>query len=181
MKGMVFRSLVEHMEGSFGLEVTDTVLSAAELPSGGAYTNVGVYDHTEILQIVTHLSQQTGVEAAALVDSFGEYLFGKLVEAHPEFVEEQSDLFTFLEQIETVIHVNVRRLYPEAELPRFHCSRVQDGPMTLIYQSHRPFAGLVPGLVRGASAHFGQPVSIDHQPLAPGDGTHARFVVTRRG
>lgn len=180
MKGMVLRGLVEHMEASFGLDVADRVLSEADLPSGGAYTTVGVYDHTEILEIVTHLSQHTGVDGAALVDGFGEFLFPKLVEAHPEFLEDQQDLFTFLEGIEGIIHVNVRRLYPEAELPRFACTRKGDDQLHMEYQSHRPFAGLVPGLIRGAARHFAQPVEIKHEPLPPADGTHARFTLTRR-
>ena len=180
MKGMVLRGLVEHMESAFGLDVADKVLLEADLPSGGAYTTVGVYDHAEVLEIVTHLSRHTGVDGAVLVDGFGEFLFPKLVDAHPEFLEDQDDLFTFLEGIEGIIHVNVRRLYPEAELPRFACARQGDGQLMMEYQSHRPFAGLVPGLIRGASRHFGEVVEIDHEPLPPADGTHARFTLTRR-
>ncbi len=47
MKGVVFRAFVDLVEERYGEEVVDRLLSHPGLSTGGAYTAVGTYDHTE--------------------------------------------------------------------------------------------------------------------------------------
>ena len=72
MKGVVFTEFMEMMDSWFGPELTERVLEAAHLPSGGIYTAVGTYDHTELLALVVQLSRETGLPAAELVREFGQ-------------------------------------------------------------------------------------------------------------
>jgi len=51
------------------------VFDGVELPSGGMYTSVGTYSHTELLSIVGRLSELTGVSVHDLVMAYGKYLF----------------------------------------------------------------------------------------------------------
>ena len=88
--------------------------------------------------------------------------------------------FRFLANIEDYIHVEVRKLYPEAELPTFKCDVSQPGCLRLTYQSTRPFAPLAEGLIRGCLAHFGEEADIQIEDLSAGAGTAAQFVVTQR-
>jgi hypothetical protein len=55
------------------------MISSAELASGGIYMAVGTYDHREMVQLVTHLSRLTGVEASVLLQKYGQFLFQKFV------------------------------------------------------------------------------------------------------
>ena len=52
MKGVVFTEFVEMVEARFGLPMLDRIIEAAQLPSGGAYSAVGTYDHGEMVQLV---------------------------------------------------------------------------------------------------------------------------------
>ncbi len=74
MKGIVFREFIDMVEASFGDEMVDTIIEACDLESGGAYTAVGTYDHTELVQMVVALSGETGAPVPALVEAFGTYL-----------------------------------------------------------------------------------------------------------
>ena len=59
MKGMVFTEFLEMIEATFSAEVVDQIIEASALSSHGVYTAVGSYDHAELIQLVTHLSEIT--------------------------------------------------------------------------------------------------------------------------
>ena len=56
MKGIVFTQFLEFVEAEFGVVVTDRVVSSCDLASGGSYTAVGTYPHTEILDMTAALA-----------------------------------------------------------------------------------------------------------------------------
>src|SRR4051812_29975749 len=78
----------------------------------------------------------------------------------PKYFAGIDSSFRFLERINNYIHVDVRKLYPEAELPSFECDTSQPGCMRLTYRSSRPFAALAEGLIRGCLVHFGEAADI---------------------
>ena len=180
MKGMVFTELLEMVEDKFSPEVADQIIEQANLRSGGIYTSVGTYDHNEMIELVYCLSKETGIPPAELVQSFGTYLFGRFRIMFPSYFEGISSSFGFLQRIEDYIHVEVRKLYPEAELPSFACDTPEPGCLRLTYRSTRPFAALAEGLIRGCIDHYGEAVDIETEDLSDGTGTAARFLLTRR-
>ena len=179
MKGIVFCEFVEMVEQEFSPELADEIISGVQLESGGAYTAVGTYDHHEMLTLVTSLSEKTGMCVPDLVDAFGRYLFGRFVELYPEFFDNVEGAFDFLERIEEHVHTEVRKLYPDAELPTFETSRVSDDRMGMIYRSKRPFADLARGLIEGCVAHYGESVSVEMEDLSDDHRTHVRFTLKR--
>jgi len=90
VQGIVFTEFLDMVEDRFTPEVADRMITAAAVPSDGAYT----------------------------------------------------------------IHVEVRKLYPDAELPTFTCDTSTPGRLTMLYRSSRPFADLAEGLIAGCIAHF---------------------------
>ncbi|MGH8626303.1 MAG: heme NO-binding domain-containing protein, partial [Gammaproteobacteria bacterium] len=103
MKGVVFTEFLEMVEDRFSPEVADRIIEASNLPSGGAYTAIGTYDHTEMTQLVTQLSAATGTAVPVLVHAFGQYLFGRFVALYPQFFEGVESAFPFLEKIDGYI------------------------------------------------------------------------------
>ena len=180
MKGVVFTEFLEMVEDRFSPEMADRIIEGAELPSGGVYTAVGTYDHSEMIQLVSCLSEETGIASAELVRSFGMYLFGRFHTIFPKYFEDVTSSFDFLQRIDHYIHVEVRKLYPDAELPSFDCDTSQPGCLRLTYRSSRPFAALAEGLIRGCVAHYGEAVDIAMEDLSDGTGTAARFLLTKR-
>ena len=180
MKGVVFTEFMEMMDCRFGPELTERVLEAAHPPSGGIYTAVGTYDHTELLALVEQLSHEVGLPAATLVREFGHYLFGRFVKSYPRFFENVHSAFDFIEQVDNHVHVEVLKLYPGAELPSFRSERPDDRRMLFDYRSSRPLADLAEGLIAGCADHYGERMDIERLPLAAdGGGTAVRFQLTR--
>lgn len=179
MKGVVFTEFLAMVEKQFSADMVDDVIDDAHLPNGGAYTAVGTYPHQEMVAMVVALSQRTGIPVPDLVRAFGEYLFGRFVLAYPSFFRGIDNAFKFLSGIEDIIHVEVLKLYPDAELPRFDVEHMDDRKLVLLYQSPRHFEDLAEGLMRGCVAHFGEPIHITRE--AADSGASQRFHLTRQG
>ncbi|NIK78008.1 hypothetical protein FHS15_003146 [Paenibacillus castaneae] len=176
MKGMIFTAFLEMVENKFSLNLADEIIEASDLPSGGSYTTVGTYDHNEMIKLVVQLSERTSIPVADLVRTFGEYLFSQLLEMHAYFLEENSSVFEFLQKVDSYIHVEVRKLYPDAELPAFHYETSIPGTLIMTYRSSRPFADLAEGLIIGSINHYGEKIDVKRQDLSDGNAT--RFELT---
>lgn len=175
MKGIVFSEFIEMVETAFSPELADRIIVASDLPSGGAYTSVGTYDHAEMLTLVRHLAAATGVPADTLVKSFGHHLATRFTHLYPDFFAGVDSTFDFLETIERHVHVEVRKLYPDAELPTFTSNRAGDGRMYMLYQSRRPFADLAEGLIQGCAEYFGERVHLARHDRREGGYYLAEF------
>ncbi len=179
MKGIVFTEFLEMVEGTFGPETADGIIEASSLSTGGAYTSVGTYDHHELLRLVGALSAATTQPPPALVKAFGKHLFVRFHAGFPGFFKGVDSAFEFLGRIDGHIHVEVRKLYPDAELPRFECRTLGPRQLEMIYTSSRPFADLAEGLIEGCGEHFRQPMTIERHVLQEGNVNSVRFILTR--
>lgn len=180
MKGVVFTEFLEMIEEKFSPEMAERLIESSELESGGVYTTVGTYDHHEMITLVTCLSRETGVPAPDLIRAFGEHLFKRFHHLFPNYFEGVRSAFDFLRRVDNYVHIEVRKLYPEAELPTFTCEALRLDQLSITYRSTRPFAALAEGLIRGCIAHYGEPIEIGVEDLSGGGGTMARFLLTRK-
>jgi hypothetical protein len=180
MKGLVFTEFLEMVEARFSPDMVDRIIENAKLPSGGAYTSVGTYSHSEMIELATCLSRETGIPLPELIRSFGGYLFDRFHKLFPKYFDGITSAFDFLRQVEDYIHIEVRKLYPDAELPSFAHDSSRPDQFVLLYQSTRPFALLAEGLIRGCIAYYGEPIELEVDDLSGGRGTSARFLLTKR-
>jgi hypothetical protein len=175
MKGIVFTEFLEMVESQFSPEVADEIIETTDLPSGGAYSAVGTYDHREIVALVQRLSEHQGSSVPDLLKAFGKHLLRRFTEGYPQFFEGKSGAFEFLEDVENTVHVEVLKLYPEAELPSFDTLRDGD-VLVMTYRSPRRMADLAEGLIMGCAEHFGEELSIEREEVS-GDGEVVRFTM----
>jgi Haem-NO-binding len=179
MKGMVFTELLSFVEQIHGADAVDDLIDACDLPSGGAYTVVGTYDHAEMQALVAALSRQSNTPPNQLLEVFGEHLIGRFRISFPDFFKAAPTLFDFLESIDRRIHVEVRKLYPDAELPEFRAERLGNETMHLDYRSCRPFEALAAGLIRGAAQTYGEPIRLERSYHLSDGGSFVRFSIAR--
>ena len=181
MKGVVFTEFLEMVESSFSPLVADRIIEQSELPSGGAYTAIGTYDHDEMVSLVSQLSSETGTPVPELLQGFGGYLFGRFVAGYPMFFEGQSSAFDFLATVHNHIHTEVRKLYADAELPSLEHERPEPNRMVMDYRSSRGPADLAEGLIRACIEHFKETIAVSREDLSDGQNTHVRFVLEQQG
>lgn len=179
MKGMIFTEFLDMVETEFGLETTEDMLDGCELETDGAYTAVGNYDASELVALVVKLSELTDTPIPQLLHAFGSRIFGHFVANYGHFISEAGDTFSLLRNIEDHIHVEVRKLYPDAELPHFNYPVENEGTLTMEYRSERPLAHFAHGLMLATVAHFGEDIEIAMEDQSDGQGTHALFHLSK--
>lgn len=182
MLGIVFTEFCEMVEDKFSPELLDEILLSTEdsLNSGGIYTAVGKYDHSEMLTLVGKLSEKTSIAVPELVRIYGRSLFGSFVKRYPSFFSDTQDSLEFLESVESHIHREVHKLYPDAELPTFECERDGKHRLSMHYRSARPFSMLALGLIEGCADHFKEDLDIVCEDLSNGEMKEARFEINRK-
>lgn len=176
MKGMVFTEFMDMVESRWSLDMVDAIIARSGVASGGAYTAVATYPHEELVALVQALSQESQLAIPDLIRAYGHHLFGRFVQLYPRFFQEIRGSFHFLAGIEDIIHAEVRKLYPDAELPTFVVEQ-SPGLLVLTYYSDHPFADLAHGLIEGCVNHFGDDVSVIRDAVGDLKGAQARFIL----
>ena len=178
MKGIVFTEFLEMVEDKFGYELVDKLLTENELESGGVYTAIGTYNYTEMVQLVTNLSERTGLEKSILLNEYGKYFFQVLLSSYPQFFQTMTEPFDFLESIENHIHVEVKKLYPDAELPSFESERLNENTLKMIYHSERKMSDFADGLIIKTLEHYKTPCNIEKKNMEE-DGSVVQFIIQK--
>ncbi|NMH60025.1 heme NO-binding domain-containing protein [Alteromonas ponticola] len=158
MLGIVFTSLIEMLEDNVSPDFADEVLEQANLANDGAFTAVGYYPFSEMQKLLLVLEQKTGTPVEQLLYDFGYYLFGKLAAKHGQVLSGKKNILDVLNCLDNDIHVQVRKLYPDADLPKFSVLSRTATEMKLRYYSTRELYTLAEGLMDGAANHFGNKI-----------------------
>jgi hypothetical protein len=179
MKGIIFREFLNMVEQEFGDEMADTMIIESKIPNKGAYTSVGTYDHTELIKLVSVLSDHTNIETRDLIKSFGKKVFSVFSVNYSSMFNNIHDGFAFLETIEDTIHKEVLKLYPEAELPSINTKRKNENALNLTYKSSRKMSDFAEGLIHGCMQHFKENYLVIKK-LITEDGTIVEFTISRK-
>lgn len=178
MKGIVFTEFLEMVELGHGYEMVDKIIEDVNPPSGGSYTSIGTYPHSEIVSLIVSLSQETKIAVPQLLHAFGRYLFDTFVKNYPRFFEKPKNAFEFFDSIEEYIHVEVLKLYPDAQLPTFETKLKTDKELHLVYESERKMAMFALGLLEKGLEHYKEEAVIDMQNMAE-DGSKVLFIISK--
>ncbi|GEM79418.1 heme NO-binding domain-containing protein [Vibrio superstes] len=177
MKGIIFTEFLDLVENHFGLEVLDQILEMSE--DQGIYTSVGSYDHKDLVKLIVNLSKTSDVPANQLQEVFGESVFKKLLATMPPAaaVAQSTNSFEFIRHVEDYIHVEVKKLYPDAVPPSFEFISETETELVLNYKSARCMSHVCLGLIKGCANHFEQKLDIQMKPLNE-TGSEVRFNIT---
>ena len=171
MKGIVFTEFLELVEEKFGLEVVDEIIEKSQLKSQGIYTAIGTYEFSEMLQLLNHLSDNTGISIDNLLLVYGEHLFSVLDKSYPSLMASYNDPIEMLSSIENHIHIEVRKLYEDAELPKFTNVLQTKNKLVINYTSQRELAHFAIGLIKETLGHFNKQGAISMEKLTNQDHT----------
>ncbi len=178
MKGIVFTEFLDLVEDKFGLEMVDKIITSSNLESGGIYTSVGTYKFSEMLQLLQHLSENTNISIDDLLLVYAEHFFSVLQQSYPGLLATYKDPIEMLSSIENHIHIEVRKIYPDAELPTFDVIEKTDKSLTMIYKSSRAMHHFGLGLMNKTFEHFNSTASIVLEKLKD-DGTEVKFIINK--
>ena len=162
MKGIVFNLLNKLVEEQFGFETWERLLMEVRPESEGVYTAAATYSDEELFALATHLAAMLDIPLNTLVFQFGEYLFGQFVELYPMLIEKATDAKSLLQGVHCIIHMEVRKLHPDAGLPTLSYEDPASDQLVIHYQSERKLCHLAEGLIQGVANHYNTRIDVQH-------------------
>jgi hypothetical protein len=178
MKGIVFTEFLDLVEDKFGLEMVDKIIRDSQLESNGIYTSVGTYKFSEMLRLLQHLSENTNISIDDLLLTYGEHFFSVLETSYPGLIATYKDPIDMLASIENHIHIEVRKIYPDAELPTFEVLNKTENSLIMIYTSSRAMHHFGLGLMNKTFEHFNSTATIVLEKIKE-DGTEVKFIINK--
>ncbi len=177
MKGIIFTEFMDLVEDKFGLEVLDQILD--EVGDEGIYTAVGSYDHKKLVKLIVKLSEISQLPPETLQEVFGRAVFNNLYSTlpHSASLSECKNSFQFVRLVEDYIHIEVKKLYPEANPPKFEFISESETELIFDYKSARCMSHVCLGLVQGCADHFDEKFDITMNEQSS-DNSHVRFQLT---
>ncbi|MDD2790288.1 MAG: heme NO-binding domain-containing protein [Sulfurimonas sp.] len=157
MKGVVFTEFMEFVENKYGFDAVDAMIEASGL--SGVYTQAGNYPFEEMLALVVALSKEVNVEVMDLVEAYGVHLFSILVTLYPH-IDKFTSTFDIIAHVDNIIHPEVQKLYPDADLPSFRTLEQSENKIVLQYISKKPLHALAKGLMLGAAAYYKENITV---------------------
>lgn len=181
MKGMIFTELLEFVEEKFGFEIADSMIEGSMLPVKGAYTQAGNYSFEELVSIVTRLSSATGIDSETLIEAYARHLFGRIAQMYSTLMEGFDSPLPFIAKVDEFIHPEVKKLYPDAELPTFKMISLDERELVVDYISSKPLISMAKGLMMGSADYFKKNIEIKIDENPGVEGVRARFTVVLNG
>jgi hypothetical protein len=145
--------------------MVDEIIEKSDLSTNGAYTAVGTYDFGEMVQLLTNLSESTKIEPKVLLHTFGLHLMDVFISSYASFFQNKPTVYQFLESIDNHIHIEVKKLYPDAELPKF-THEYEGNDLRLFYSSKRNLSDLAHGLIEGCIKYYNESLKLTIIPRA---------------
>ncbi len=178
MKGIVFTEFLDLVEAKFGLAMVDKIIQQSELASHGSYTAIGTYEFSEMLQLLQNLNNNTGISIDDLLLTYGEHFFSVIENSYAGLLASYDGPIAMLSSIENHIHVEVQKIYPDAELPTFTVEKKTEDSLIMIYKSSRAMYNFGLGLMNKTFEHFNTTATIVVEKIKK-DGTEVKFLINK--
>jgi hypothetical protein len=160
MKGIIFNLAEEVVSSAHGAHTWDDLLDSAGVD--GVYTSLGSYPDDDLHRIVAAGAGTFELPDAEVLRSIGEGAMPMLAERYPEFFTPHATTRAFVLTLNDIIHPEVRKLYPGADVPEFEFDESDPEVLVLTYRSARKLCPLAEGFLIGAATHFGERVELGH-------------------
>jgi heme-NO-binding protein len=159
MKGIVFNVLEEVVSAVHGEDAWDDML--AEAGVDGAYTAVGSYPDAEFRALAAAAATRLGGEEAEVIRATGRAALPIFARRYPDLVQVHGSARSLALALNDIIHPEVRKLYPGADVPWFDCDASRPDVLILGYRSQRRLCEFAEGLLLGAGDWFGEQITVD--------------------
>jgi predicted hydrocarbon binding protein len=161
MKGIIFNLLEQFIADRFGEDAYEEIVAACSLQTEDPYAMVGPgsYPDSDFMALLDQAARTTGMEAAPLLQAMGRHSLPILAARYPHFFTGHAHPRNFLKTTSLVHQVEVKKLYRDAEVPRFTIEDLPDR-MLVTYHSSRRLCHFVAGLLAGLSEYYQVPMTV---------------------
>ncbi len=177
MKGLVFNLLEDFIVEGWGEEAYEQIFAECPLKTKGPFVGPGTYPDSDLVAIAQVGAAKLGVSLDDALVAFGKFSFPRLAAKVPKLMRHQRDAKRFLMSIDSVIHVEVRKLFPEAITPRFTCVDTGEDELQIRYESKRGLCRFMEGLLQGVAEHFETDIAFEQTACMHRGAAHCQFAL----
>ena len=170
MKGHIFHLLEQFIEETAGAEALDEILQACQFSGDGVFVRPGNYPDEDLAEIVDHAVARLGITVADAHRAFGQWMFPHLADLVPPEVTKRDHPKEFLMDLHRVHEVELKKLWPDARPPHFHCEDTGPGTMRIHYDSPRQMFDLMEGVLASIETHYGVGLTFERSLVDGPDG-----------
>ena len=178
MKGVIFNLFEAFVIENWGEETFEEILDECDLVTKEPFVGPGTYPDEDLLKIVGKAVEKLGIPLSDGVQAFGKWILPKLMEQVPENMTDFDHPKDFLQTVHDIIHVEVRKLYSDAEPPRFTYKDPAPNRLIILYQSKRRMYDLMDGLIDGVAEYFDCPIEFTRALRQQEGGEVAEYELT---
>lgn len=175
MKGVVFNLLEESVTRAFGPDTWDHLVETSGV--SGAYTSLGNYPDSDVEALVGAAMVALSLDRDQVLRWFGQNAMPILSELYPDFFEGPSSAREFTAGVNSIIHAEVRKLYPDSVCPHFRMREASNGGLVMDYLSARNMCALAQGFVEGAAVWYGETLDFRHTACTAHGDEHCTFEI----
>ncbi|MEL0097638.1 MAG: heme NO-binding domain-containing protein [Planctomycetaceae bacterium] len=176
MQGIIFNLLEEIVTRDLGADTWDDLLDGAGLD--GVYTAFVNYPDDQLLSLVSVAAGALDKPESDIIRWFGQNAIPLLAERYANFFTSCENTRAFLLSLNDIIHPEVRKLYPDADVPDFDYEASNPEFLILRYTSSRQICALAEGLIMGAGSYFNEKITLEHGTCVHKGGDTCEFKVT---
>ncbi|MEJ6476741.1 heme NO-binding domain-containing protein [Pseudoalteromonas piscicida] len=176
MRGVIFRGLEELVIEALGMQAWDELLEAYA-PTGRVYVSPTSYPDEELFALAQGVAAKLGKPLTEVLAIFGQSLFGFLAEKHKGIAAKFESFEELVLSIDSVIHMEVKKLYDEPNLPSINVVKEDDKTLILEYCSKRKLCFCAEGLLHGAAQHYSRKLSIEHPQCMHNGAEHCTLIL----
>ena len=177
MHGLIFSELKKFVVARLGADAWNQLLTEAGL-SAKIYLPTQAYGDEELGRLVATASRLTGIPAAQLLESFGQFIAPELLRLYSAQINPAWRTLDVIEKTESFVHRAVRLKVPGAEPPRLATTRPRPDEVILEYTSARRLCPVAIGIIKGTATSLKDRVEVsEDQCMLRGD---ARCLISTR-
>ena len=163
MKGIIFNITENYITENYGEDKLDEIIADCSLITKEPFVGPGTYPDDDLIEIITKASLKLEMTNAQFLKKLGHYTFPILASRFPNFVTPYNHPKEFLKTVESIIHVEVRKLYQGTRLPTFQYAEPANNELVITYHSKRKLYSFMEGLIDGVADHFNTPIEQSHK------------------
>jgi len=165
MKGAIFNIFEDFVIKNHGVEAYEALLENTVLQTKEPFISAGNYPDSDFYSLVGTACKMLNISGEVAQKIFGHFTFNELAKSHPEFVLGFTDAKAFLLTVDGVIHKEIKKLHPDAYLPKFYYNNPKTDELEITYVSKRKLFHFMSGLIDGVADHFKQEIAQCHKEI----------------
>ena len=178
MKGVVFNMLEEFVIETTDEETFEEILDECSFITKEPFVGPGTYPDEDLLELVSKTIAKLDLPLPDALKAFGKWSFPKLAEKVPGWLTDYDHPKKFLLTVEEIVHVEVRKLYKDADPPRFDFEDPGPDQLVINYQSGRQLYDFMDGLIEGVAEHFDTPIAYTREMVGDNGDKFCKYNLT---